>query len=153
MSLLVSWAWMSVPSGCENSDKWDTHLISSFNIGARVPWCQGSPQPPCHLQWEPDSYFAKFGNLASEEWWRIQKPKVCKWIGNQTLFCFDTKKKMFFYLDLNLFSFCQICTYIMAELHIALFLSSLCFRAIRTKFRALHGSRKKGHSIFFSTCC
>lgn len=61
------------------------------------------------------------------------------------LFCFDTKKKVFIYLDLNLFSFYQICMYIMVELHIVPFLSSLCFRAIRAKFTALHGSRKKEH--------
>ena len=41
-----------------------------------------------------------------------------------------TKKKMLIYLDLNLFSFYQIYMHIMLALHIAQFLSNLCFRLL-----------------------
>lgn len=58
-----------------------------------------------------------------------------------------TKKKILIYLDLNLFRFHQIYIEIMQELHIAPFLSNLCFIAIKANFTTSSGSRNKGHFL------
>lgn len=56
---------------------------------------------------------------------------------------------MFFYLDLNLFSFCQICMYIIVELHIAPFLSSLCSELLGQNLEPYMFLERKG--IFLSS--
>lgn len=104
----------------------------------RVVGYWDSSQPFCCQQWMTWQLLCKVWKFILGR--GTKNTETLKYINELETRCYfvlTLRKKMFYLLDLNLFSFCQMYICIILELPVTPFLSNLCFIAIRARFTTL----------------